>query len=41
MLKQGIEYRNKNDTLYEKIWIMESSLKTFWPGFPVKEERSA
>jgi transposase len=42
MLKQGIEYRNKNNTLYEKkIRIMETSLKTFHPGFPVKEERSA
>jgi hypothetical protein len=41
MLKQAIEYRNKNNTLYEKkIKIMGTSLKTFRHGFPVKEERS-
>jgi hypothetical protein len=42
MLKLRFEYRGKNDALYEKkIRILKTSLKTFQPGFPVKEECSA
>jgi transposase len=42
MLKQGAEYRSKDDALFEKkLRILNTSLKTFHPAFPGKEERTA